>query len=46
MELRERFAKSARWQPAVVVAASVVRAWRIMWKRWCEGLPPESFEVS
>lgn len=44
-ELRERFAKSARGQPAVI-AASVERALRIMWQRWCAGLPAESFEVS
>jgi protein O-GlcNAc transferase len=43
--LRERFAKSARGQPAVV-AASMERALRIMWQRWCAGLPAESFEVS
>ena len=42
--LRERFAKSARGQPAVV-AASMERALRIMWQRWCAGLPAESFEV-
>ena len=42
--LRERFAKSARGQPAVV-AASMERALRIMWRRWCAGLPAESFEV-
>ncbi|MDP2762116.1 MAG: tetratricopeptide repeat protein [Sideroxyarcus sp.] len=43
--LREHFAKSATGQPAVV-AAGVERALRIMWHRWCAGLPPESFEVS
>lgn len=43
--LRERFAKSAMGQPAVV-AAGVERALRIMWQRWCADLPPESFEVS
>jgi predicted O-linked N-acetylglucosamine transferase (SPINDLY family) len=43
--LRERFAQSAMGQPAVV-AAGVERALRIMWQRWCAGLPPESFEVS
>lgn len=42
--LRERFAKSAMGQPAVV-AAGVERALRIMWQRWCAGLPAESFEV-
>jgi predicted O-linked N-acetylglucosamine transferase (SPINDLY family) len=43
--LRVRFAKSARGQPAVV-AASMERALRVMWQRWCAGLPAESFEVS
>lgn len=43
--LRERFAQSAMGQPAVV-AAGVERALRIMWQRWCAGLPPESFEVT
>jgi len=42
--LREHFAKSATGQPTVV-AAGVARALRIMWQRWCAGLPPESFEV-
>jgi protein O-GlcNAc transferase len=42
--LRQRFAKSARGQPALI-AASVERALRIMWQRWCAGLPAESFEV-
>ena len=42
--LRERFAKSARGQPAVV-AAAMERALRIIWQRWCAGLPAESFEV-
>jgi predicted O-linked N-acetylglucosamine transferase (SPINDLY family) len=45
MGLRERFAKSAMGQPAVV-AEGVERALRIMWQRWCAGLPAESFEVS
>jgi predicted O-linked N-acetylglucosamine transferase (SPINDLY family) len=44
-ELRERLANSALGQPAVV-AAGVERALRIMWRRWCAGLPPESFEVT
>lgn len=43
--LRERFAESARGQPAVV-AAGVERALRMMWQRWCAGLSVESFEVS
>lgn len=43
--LRARFANSAMGQPAVV-AAGVERALRIMWQRWCAGLPPESFDVN
>ena len=43
--LREHFAQSATGQPAVV-AAGVECALRIMWRRWCAGLPAESFEVS
>ena len=43
--LRERFKDSAMGQ-ASVIAASVERALRIMWQRWCAGLPAESFEVS
>jgi predicted O-linked N-acetylglucosamine transferase (SPINDLY family) len=43
-ELRERFRKSAMGQ-ASVVATAVERALRIIWKRWCAGLPAEAFEV-
>ena len=43
--LRERFAQSASGQPAVI-AAGLERALRIMWQRWCAGLPAESFEVN
>ncbi|MBY0575519.1 MAG: tetratricopeptide repeat protein [Gallionellaceae bacterium] len=42
--LREHFAKSAMCQPAMI-AAGVSCALRIMWQRWCAGLPAESFEV-
>ena len=45
LELRERFKQSAMGQPAVI-AAGLERALRIMWRRWCEDLPTESFEVS
>jgi predicted O-linked N-acetylglucosamine transferase (SPINDLY family) len=44
-ELRERFAKSARGQPEVV-AVGMELALRIMWQRWCAGLPAESYDVS
>ncbi len=43
--LRERFAQSSMSQPAVI-AAGLARALRIMWQRWCAGLPAESFEVT
>ena len=43
--LRERFAQSAMGQPARV-AAGLERALRLMWQRWCAGLPAESFEAS
>lgn len=43
--LRERFRQSAIGQPALVTAA-LERAFRIMWRRWCAGLPAEAFEVT
>ena len=43
--LRERFANSAMGQPTVA-AAGLEHALRVMWQRWCAGLPAESFEVS
>jgi predicted O-linked N-acetylglucosamine transferase (SPINDLY family) len=43
--LRERFAKSAMNQPALI-AAGLQRALRIMWQRWCEGLPPALIDAS
>lgn len=43
--LRERFAQSPISQPAMI-AAGLERALRIMWQRWCAGLPPESFEIN
>ncbi len=42
--LRERFEKSAMGQPEMV-SAGVECALRLMWQRWCNGLPAESFEV-
>ena len=42
--LRERFAKSATGHPELI-AAGLEKAMRIMWQRWCAGLPAESFEV-
>jgi predicted O-linked N-acetylglucosamine transferase (SPINDLY family) len=43
--LRERMANSAAGQPQLI-AASLERALRIMWQRWCAGLPADSFEVT
>lgn len=44
-ELRERLRQSAMGQPELV-AAGMVRALRRMWRRWCQQLPSEAFEVS
>lgn len=43
--LRERFEQSAMGQPELI-AASLELALRNMWRRWCAGLPAESFEVT
>lgn len=43
--LRHRVEKSAISQPRLI-AAGLEQALRIMWRRWCATLPPESFEVS
>ncbi len=43
--LRDRFNASAMGQPELI-AKGVEQALRIMWKNWCEGRPPASFEVS
>ncbi len=45
MGLRERFARSAMGQPAVV-AEGLARALRIIWQRWCGGLPPVAVDAS
>lgn len=42
--LRDRFARSAPGQPALI-AAGLERALRTMWRRWCGGLPPLSFDA-
>jgi predicted O-linked N-acetylglucosamine transferase (SPINDLY family) len=42
--LRERFEQSAMTRPDVI-ATGLKRALRTMWRRWCAGLPAESFEV-
>ncbi|MDP3744222.1 MAG: DegT/DnrJ/EryC1/StrS family aminotransferase [Methylotenera sp.] len=43
--LRHRFEQSPLAQPAMI-ADGLERAFRQMWKRWCEQLPAESFEVA
>ena len=42
--LREQCRQSAVLQPDVIVDA-FERSLRRMWQRWCESLPPESFEI-
>ncbi len=42
--MRERCAQSPVFRPEVV-AATVTQALRVMWQRWCDGLPAESFDV-
>lgn len=43
--LREQLRQAPLMQPAAV-AAGFQAALRTMWRRWCAGLPPASFEVS
>jgi dTDP-4-amino-4,6-dideoxygalactose transaminase/predicted O-linked N-acetylglucosamine transferase (SPINDLY family) len=42
--LRERVQESPHGQPNVI-AEGLERALRVIWRRWCEGLSVESFEV-
>ncbi|MDG4596998.1 MAG: tetratricopeptide repeat protein [Candidatus Contendobacter sp.] len=42
--LRERFSSNPLYHPKTV-ARNFETAMRIMWRRWCAGLPPERFEV-
>lgn len=42
--MRERFTSSVVGHP-VVAAAGLERALRVMWERWCAGLPPEAIRV-
>jgi predicted O-linked N-acetylglucosamine transferase (SPINDLY family) len=44
-DMRARCEKSPMFRPDVI-ADGVVRALRVMWRRWCDGLPAESFDVS
>jgi predicted O-linked N-acetylglucosamine transferase (SPINDLY family) len=43
--LRERFDQAPFSRPDTI-AVGLERALRAMWQRWCDGLPPESFEVN
>ena len=43
--LRARFMASAMWQESLI-AEALDCALRIMWQRWCAGLPSESFEIT
>lgn len=42
--MRERWQQVPARDPAFV-AAGIERALRHMWRRWCAGLPAESFEL-
>jgi predicted O-linked N-acetylglucosamine transferase (SPINDLY family) len=42
--MRERCERSPMFRPAQI-AEGVSEALRVMWRRWCSGLPAESFEV-
>jgi predicted O-linked N-acetylglucosamine transferase (SPINDLY family) len=43
--LREHVSTSPLRKPEVITAG-LARAFRIMWQRWCAGLPAESLEVT
>ena len=43
--LRDRCSQSPMFQPDIL-AQSMSRALRIMWRRWCEGQPAASFDVT
>lgn len=43
--LRERSLQSAGFRPQAI-AEGLARALRVMWQRWCDGLPPAAFSVS
>lgn len=42
--MRERFTNSVVGHP-IIAATGLERALRLMWERWCAGLPPEAFRV-
>ncbi|WDD95953.1 tetratricopeptide repeat protein [Burkholderia sp. FERM BP-3421] len=44
-ELRSRCQASPAFQPEVV-GRNIADAFRTMWRRWCDELPPESFSVT
>jgi predicted O-linked N-acetylglucosamine transferase (SPINDLY family) len=43
--MRERCMHSPMFRPDMI-ATGVSAALRVMWRRWCDGLPAESFDVS
>ncbi|MBL8522969.1 MAG: tetratricopeptide repeat protein [Betaproteobacteria bacterium] len=43
-KLRQKLSESALGHPEVV-STGIERAFRTMWRRWCAGLAPESFEI-
>lgn len=43
--MRQRFSQSAAGQPDLI-AQALANALRIMWQRWCKGLPAETFVAS
>lgn len=43
--MRDMFARSLPGQPSLT-ARGIEQALRMMWRRWCQGLAPESFEVT
>ena len=42
--MRQRFAQSVSGHP-IIAASGLERALRLIWERWCAGLPPESLRV-
>ena len=44
-ELRARCEASPAFRPEVI-AQNIADAFRTMWRRWCDDLPPESFSVA
>jgi|GEM_PF-2265296 protein O-GlcNAc transferase len=44
-ELRLRFKQSPRSQPEII-ATGLEQILRLMWQRWCEGLPPLDLDIT